>query len=192
MSYIGSLNVRYDGKSLEELRAQDALTAKRVFYHGFGMKDNPYEAQERKYWEHLRAKAIREGANPLHPAFRFPDWTAFRKAGKPWHNAGEAGFRHMPWGDNSRRWEHLLFHRPKRPPFEPPMPDPGLKPVSQSPSVAFGGVPASVMMQWLNEAKGGAGASTVTPTSPERMVQDYVNSIMNGNGFKSPGNIRTA
>lgn len=182
----------YDGMTYDEILARTRLTADRIKYSGHIMCGNPNEEDERKMWEMIRAKHIGEGRNPLHPAFRlYPTWETFVRAGKPWHNHNEPGQRHMMWGDDSRRWEDNAFRKwPKTYRHSISM-DRGLQPTQPSPSVGYGQIPAGVLMQMMAEANGGLGADWITPGSPERMIESYMESVRN-NGIKIPGNIRIA
>lgn len=183
----------YDRMTPDEILARTQLTVERRRYQRHIVELNPYEAEERKSWEFLRAKQLREGRNPIHPAFRlYPTWEAFLQAGKPWHNHSEPGERHMMWGDRARGWEDDRYRKyPHLEPVPQYRKDYGLRPTQQAPGVGYGEFPAGVLMQMMADANGGLGADWITPGSPERMVQSYMESVRN-NGLKIPGNIRHA
>lgn len=186
------MSTRYDRMTPEEIEERTKLSAMRRKNYPDAMSKNPHEDLEKRAWHHLREEHARRGRSRVHPAFRlYPTWEDFIRAGKPWHNHNEPGERHMCAGDHARGWEDDRFRKYPRM-WEPQYREyQGLRPTPQNPSVAYGGIPAGVLMQMMADANGGLGADWITPGSPERQVQAYMDSVRN-NGIKMPGNLRLA
>lgn len=159
---------------------------------------NPFVAEEKKTWEMLRRKHIASGR--VHPAFRYSSWEAFVAAGKPWHNHGDTTFVDMAWGDDAQRWEankhktmdpgKWLRIRESQGFFVDTPPRRGVQPMAPARDVVDT-IPAGVRLQMMADANGGLGPTGLTPSSPERAIRSYLESI-EGNGFKAPGDIRIA
>jgi len=159
---------------------------------------------EQTDWEELKAALIRIG-RPLHPALRYPDWSTFCAAGKPWHNHGDPAFSELTIGarwreraaadaaagralaDRSRRralegfraWQAAQAMQASRPTIEP-LPEP-------APEI----IPAAARWKLLADAVGGYGATGLTPTSPDRQIREHLDGIAR-NGFKPPPGLSLA
>ncbi len=159
---------------------------------------------EQTDWEELKAALIRIG-RPLHPALRYPDWSTFCAAGKPWHNHGDPAFSELTIGarwreraaadaaagralaDRSRRralegfraWQAAQAMQASRPAVQSrPEPAPEI-------------IPAAARWKLLADAVGGYGATGLTPSSPDRQIREHLDGIAR-NGFKPPPGLSLA
>jgi len=153
---------------------------------------------EQNSWERLREIAIRKGG-PLHPAYRYPDWAAFCRAKKPWHNHGDPEFRDLKHGDRWREEEAFLETWRRKPSLQQKMaearamfgiPDRRTAPPPQEESPPEL-IPAAARWQMLAESQGGYGATGITPSSPDKQIRDHLDGIAR-NGFKPPPGLSLA
>lgn len=131
------------------------------------MNPNGFLMSEQEEWESLRDLAIRNG-RPLHPAYRYSDWAAFCRAGKPWHNHGDTNFRNLTHGD---RWRQM----------------------EAAEEASRGDVPLYRKMAEARAAMGipERGATGMTPSSPDKQIRDHLEGIAR-NGFKPPPGLSLA
>jgi hypothetical protein len=163
------------------------------------MAESTQDFSEQGTWEALRALNIQLGRR-LHPAYRYSDWDAFCKAGKPWHNHGDSSFMDLPHGDTWRGQE-ALQERMRRLPSEahtraeacarlgiPPYVKPPVEVLGEPAQNEL--IPAAARLQMLADSQGGLGATGFTPSSPDGQIRAHLEGIAR-NGFKPPPSITT-
>jgi len=152
----------------------------------------PFTMSEQEEWERLRELTIRL-RRPFHPAYRYSDWAAFCRAGKPWHNHGDPNFKDLIHGDKWRQLEAFEEAQRRKPSRQQLMaearamfgiPDRRTTPPPQAePPPEL--IPAAARWQMFAESQGGYGATGITPSSPDKQIRDHLDGIAR-NGFKPP------
>lgn len=162
------------------------------------MNPNGFLMSEQEEWESLRDLAIRNG-RPLHPAYRYSDWAAFCRAGKPWHNHGDTNFRNLTHGDRWRQMEAAeeasrgdvpLYRKMAEARAAMGIPERGTTPTPAAETTPEL-IPAAARWQMLAESQGGYGATGMTPSSPDKQIRDHLEGIAR-NGFKPPPGLSLA
>ena len=152
------------------------------------MIEKSAEPEERSIWEAAHRFVHRRGDAFIHPCYRFPDWEAFCRAGKPWEHPGLPSnpkweklrdyYRRL----NERHARRLALQReelraraalPEQASVPPAVPAPGAL------------LPASVVWKMMSDAQGGPGATGLSMSSPESAIRAHVEGIRR-NGFKPP------